>query len=47
MKKVVNVLPVPNVEPKAKSTTRNLNGVKNTTNFKERKSILKNGGKNN
>jgi hypothetical protein len=29
------------------NTTRNLNGVKNTTNFKEKKDTLKNGEQNN
>ena len=47
MKKVVNSLRVPNVEPKAKSTTINLNVAKNTTNFKKKKNTTKNGDLNN
>ena len=47
MKKVVNALRAPSVEPKAKSTTPNQNEGSTTMNFKKKKSILKNGGKNN
>lgn len=47
MKGVVNALRVPNVEPREKSTTPNLNGASIITNFKKKKNITKNGEPNN
>jgi hypothetical protein len=47
MKRVVNVLHVPNVEPKGKSTTPNPTGANIITNFKKKKNTTKNGDPNN
>jgi hypothetical protein len=43
MKRAVNALRVPNVEPRGKSTTPNPSEGSITMNFKKKKSILKNG----